>query len=326
MSRKREMLGALKRAWLSKVKTPLVLTVHVTDRCTRDCPFCKPPGGPDPSFESIMTVIKEARQNGTVRINLTGGEPLLRDDIGQIISESSALGLEVDLRTNGDLVETKIDDLMELRAVQIGLDGPQKFHDSFRGEGSFSYAVGAARLLIMRGIATSFEALILKDSIYEIESLMDIADRIGVPIHFRPAGRDTLMSPGENPHAEAFPPFRKSIEALVNQKTEGRSVGNSLKGLALLKEWHDNQNLGRCLWGYLHCRMETDGSLYMCHEPCRPLPPNANAFEEGFINAFSRLAPSACVKCWGSARSDMYIAAKGRMGILWDLLQGQRIG
>lgn len=329
MSTQKLISKAINKAWLKKKKTPRVLTLSVTDTCTRDCVFCKPPGNDDLPTEVIIKIIRQAKDAGVVRLNLTGGEPLFRNDIGEIIKVATSLELEVDLWTNGDLVEYRIDDLMGLRAAVIGLDGPQNLHDELRGEASYSYAVGAARLLQMKGIKATFASLITADSVFHIDAVLDAAKRSGADISFMPASKKLYMSAGDNPVAEDFPQYRRHIDGLVDRKQNHPNIINSVNGLKQLREWPDKCKLNRCLWQYVHAMIDADGQMRLCHElSIENRPPSLNVLELGFENAFEQLEPTPCEQCWGAARVEMYLAAnkRPRPTILWPLLKDSRLG
>lgn len=329
MSTQKQIFKAINKAWLKKKKTPCILTLSLTNTCTRDCVFCKPPGGEDIPAKEIISVIRQAKDAGVVRVNLTGGEPLYRDDIGEIIGAACSLEMEVDLWTNGDLVEYRIDELMGLRAAVIGLDGPQNVHDKLRGEASFSYAVGAARLLKMKGIKATFASLITADSIFHMDAVLDAAERSGTGISFMPASKNLYMSEGENPVAEDFPQYRRYIDGLIDRKPNRITISNSVNGLRQLREWPDECKLKRCMWQYVLAFMDADGQMRLCHEPSiENRPPSINVLDVGFEKAFEQLEPTLCNQCWGAARVEMYLAAAGRTHptILWPLLQDNRLG
>jgi cyclic pyranopterin phosphate synthase len=82
------------------------LRVSVTSRCDLDCVYCNAPGAPDAEAElsaaEIALVTEAAALAGATRIRLTGGEPLLREDIVEIVSRlrAAAGAMEIALTTN----------------------------------------------------------------------------------------------------------------------------------------------------------------------------------------------------------------------------------
>lgn len=109
------------------------LRVSVTDRCNLRCVYCMPPDGVESalhgdilSFEEIVTVIRAAAAIGVKKVRLTGGEPLVRRGITELVRLiSSVPGIDdVALTTNGLLLPPLAGKLKEagLKRVNISLD------------------------------------------------------------------------------------------------------------------------------------------------------------------------------------------------------------
>lgn len=112
------------------------LRISLTDRCNLRCGYCMPKGGA-PLFpkEDLLTtgeikrLIGIFRSLGVVKIRLTGGEPLLRPDLEEIISHVAAVGVaDVSVTTNGVHLKSRVDSLVEagLKRINISLDTFQR--------------------------------------------------------------------------------------------------------------------------------------------------------------------------------------------------------
>jgi GTP 3',8-cyclase len=125
------------------------LRISVTDRCNLRCVYCMPPEGvPWKShsgimrYEEILTVVEAAAQHGVREVRLTGGEPLVRPDLAELVRMIAAVpGIEdLSLTTNGVLLTQQAAELAAagLTRVNISLDTlrPDKFKRITRG-GSF---------------------------------------------------------------------------------------------------------------------------------------------------------------------------------------------
>ncbi|MDR3577738.1 MAG: GTP 3',8-cyclase MoaA [Anaerolineaceae bacterium] len=122
------------------------LRISVTDRCNLRCVYCMPPEGirwqPHSSiirYEEIVEVVKEAAKQGVNEVRLTGGEPLARHGLADLVRMISAIpGIDdISLTTNGLLLEKYAGPLAEagLKRVNISLDTlqPEKFRKITRG-------------------------------------------------------------------------------------------------------------------------------------------------------------------------------------------------
>lgn len=123
------------------------LRISITDRCNLRCRYCMPVEGVTNliphrellSFEEIIRLTEAAAKLGISKIRLTGGEPLVRRSIVDLIRRMNAIeGIdELVITTNGILLADMAKDLKDagLKRVNISLDtlNPDKFRDITRG-------------------------------------------------------------------------------------------------------------------------------------------------------------------------------------------------
>ena len=125
------------------------LRISVTDRCNLRCVYCMPPEGitwqPHADilrYEEISQVVRIAAEEGIREIRLTGGEPLLRPELQQLVELIAAIPeiKDISLTTNGLLLERLAEPLVQagLKRINLSLDtlDPAKFARITRG-GSF---------------------------------------------------------------------------------------------------------------------------------------------------------------------------------------------
>ncbi len=123
------------------------LRISVTDRCNLRCKYCMPEEGYTDliphseilSFEEILSLTEAAAKIGIHKVRLTGGEPLIRRGIVELISRMSAIeGIkEIGITTNAILLADMAEDLKEagVTRVNISLDtlDPDKYREITRG-------------------------------------------------------------------------------------------------------------------------------------------------------------------------------------------------
>lgn len=122
------------------------LRISVTDRCNFRCVYCMPEEGIPRTtheaimrFEEIVAVVQEAAKQGVRKIRLTGGEPLVRRDLPELVRMIAQIpGIDdISLTTNGFLLERMAADLAQagLTRINVSLDtlDPQKFTRITRG-------------------------------------------------------------------------------------------------------------------------------------------------------------------------------------------------
>ncbi|MGE8384655.1 MAG: radical SAM protein, partial [Pseudomonas putida] len=110
-----------------EVGLPLWLLAELTYRCPLQCPYCSNPldfaaQGQELSTEQWFKVMAEAREMGAAQIGFSGGEPLVRQDLAELIGEARRLGYYTNLITSGiGLTEARIADFKKagLDHIQI---------------------------------------------------------------------------------------------------------------------------------------------------------------------------------------------------------------
>ena len=104
------------------------LRISVTDRCNFRCRYCMPrerfgeehtflPRRAYLSFEEIEKVVQACKPLGLEKVRITGGEPLLRPDLQDLVSRLKRTGVEIALTTNASLLAGQAD-----RLAAAGLD------------------------------------------------------------------------------------------------------------------------------------------------------------------------------------------------------------
>lgn len=122
------------------------LRISVTDRCNMRCRYCMPEEGVKLmaqsdilSFEEIIQVVQEAVKMGIDKIRLTGGEPLVRNGIAELIQKITAISgvKDISMTTNGVLLEEMALSLKNagLHRINISLDAlnPDRYRYLTRG-------------------------------------------------------------------------------------------------------------------------------------------------------------------------------------------------
>ncbi len=121
-------------------RTARDLRVSITEKCSLRCTYCMPESGlPAIPRENLLTASEIARlvgigvrELGVHDVRFTGGEPLMRADLAEIIRESSAVagGASISMTTNGIGLDHRIHELVEagLTRINISLDTVDRDH------------------------------------------------------------------------------------------------------------------------------------------------------------------------------------------------------
>jgi GTP 3',8-cyclase len=123
---------------MDKFERPLIsLRISITNRCNVKCFYCHHDGIVPKDYEmtsnEIERIVDVAKEIGIEKIRLSGGEPLIRDDIIEIVTKISSIGFrDISLTTNGVLLGEKAEDLYNagLTRVNVSFDtlNPETYH------------------------------------------------------------------------------------------------------------------------------------------------------------------------------------------------------
>lgn len=155
-----EMANAVRRRHLKSIKTPENLILFVTNRCNARCHHCfywrqLNNSEQELSLEQLRLTVSSLK-NRLETVSITGGEPLLRSDLYEIIELFSQINntRKVHLATNGSLTEilfrlckSILDNLKLELSVQISLDGDEAYHNALRGSDFYRKAIASLQTL-----------------------------------------------------------------------------------------------------------------------------------------------------------------------------------
>jgi len=167
---------------------PVISEFAVNYRCNLNCKFCYA-GSQNKDKElntkDIEKILEKIRYQAKVPfVSFTGGEPLLRKDIFELISFAQKIDLKTNLITNGTLINEKIARKLRnsgLESAQVSLEGPESIHDTLTGvKGSFQKTITGIKNLKREGIRVHTNTTLNKVNIPHVFELIDIIKSIGL--------------------------------------------------------------------------------------------------------------------------------------------------
>jgi len=173
-----------------------ILQWHITEKCNWRCKHCYQESydTPEMDFEMLKDVLDQYANllkkwqipKERARIQITGGEPFIRQDflpfLGKVYELSD--GFHTTIMSNGSFLTKEIVKTLKLFGIekfQVSLEGLEKTNDEIRGEGSFKKTIKAIKLLAWAGINNVRVSLTLtKKNLSEIKELADILAPLSV--------------------------------------------------------------------------------------------------------------------------------------------------
>lgn len=178
------------------------IDLHVTNRCNLNCIHCSLDSNkwelPEIDIEQIVNCLDDAVKLGLKELHITGGEPLLREDIFEIIKQAKKRKLIVQLQTNGTLLNDGIIERLKSYSVDwvmISIDGASKQTNNWIRRGNYNYESLFLNIkkLLSKKIRVRINTVILKRNEKEILKLLKKTMNMNINLHsffyFSPMGR-----------------------------------------------------------------------------------------------------------------------------------------
>jgi len=179
-------LGAAQTA--PRVGPPLWLLLELTYRCPLHCVFCYNPTdfartGPEIATADWLRVLREARALGAVQLGLSGGEPLVREDLEVIVAEAHALGYYINLITSGvGLTRARIAALKSagLDHIQLSFqDSTREMNDFLSSTRTFELKAQVAALIREHGYPMVLNVVLHRLNIDHVGQILEMAQTLG---------------------------------------------------------------------------------------------------------------------------------------------------
>ncbi len=234
-------------------RRPIVVW-NITRLCNLKCVHCYNDSGMNKPWNDISTehaksVLDDLADFGAPSVLFSGGEPMMRHDLFELIEYAVSKGLRAVISTNGTLIDAeraaKIKDL-GVSYVGISLDGIGPINDKFRGvEGAFEKAVTGIRNCQSAGVRVGLRLTLTKRNVQDISGLFDFFEAENVEracfYHLVPSGRGGVIASEDLTHAQS----RDAIEMIMaktkqfkdaGRKTDILTVDNHVDGVYLYRK------------------------------------------------------------------------------------------
>ncbi|MGH8163836.1 MAG: radical SAM protein, partial [Rhodanobacteraceae bacterium] len=166
---------------------PYALLAELTYRCPLHCPYCSNPAqlrdDRELTAEEWRRVLQEAAKLGVLQAGLSGGEPLVRRDLAQIIGSARAAGLYTNLITSGvGLDATRAEELRDagLDSVQLSFQADEAaLGDEIAGARAHERKLAAAGHVRAAGLPLSLNFVLHRRNIARLAQIIDLTESLG---------------------------------------------------------------------------------------------------------------------------------------------------
>jgi MoaA/NifB/PqqE/SkfB family radical SAM enzyme len=224
---------------------PLVANYYLTYRCNSRCHFCdiwaiEP--GKEADFATIQHNLKDLKRLGVNYVDFTGGEPLLRSDVGEIYKEAKGLGFFTSMTTNTILYPQKAREIQGLvDFLNFSLDGADAdTHDQSRGVKIFNTLVESVQVARDLGEYPVLNHTVTAQNFQRIGEVAELGQQLGARVWLNPAfTAHTNYNSKKNPTAE----IADAIEASAKKY---KNLGYNKAALAFIKAGGNDTQNPRC--------------------------------------------------------------------------------
>lgn len=220
------------------------------------------------SLDQISNFAREAKNLGAVRVIVSGGEPLCREDFLDILRIFDSMDYSIAVSSNGTLIHTEIvKKIVGLKnvAFQISLDGDQKQHELLRGmSGCFQKTISGIYYLIKGKIPVQINSVIHKGNYLDVPFFVRFSRDFDISI------RLTLLNPltGRGKYMKNQVLNVQEIHRLIQFIHEVRKLGSRvyLNLPPILLPPEDIVELGgaSCGWAHSMCGILDNGDVLTC--------------------------------------------------------------
>ncbi len=274
-------LGYSPTATNSEKFIPLVISWNVTRKCNLKCSHCYINAASGEYTDELNTeeskrLIDQISEVSRPLLILSGGEPLLRKDVFELIQYGTQKGLRMGLGSNGALIDNDVAKKLKeagIKTVSISLDSPvPEHHDEFRGvKGSWQKAVNAIKALRDNDVLVQVNTTLTQQNYNEIDDIMSLAEKLGVEnfhlFFLVPTGRGKKI-------ADITPAMYENMIKTTFAKTARHklnvrpSCAPQFMRIAKDMNLDMRQWIRGCIAGLYYCRVYPNGEI----TPCPYLP------------------------------------------------------
>jgi pyrroloquinoline quinone biosynthesis protein E len=258
---------------------PHWVNAEITYKCPLHCVFCYNPVdytqyGPELSTQDWLRAFEQARALGAVQLGISGGEPLMRDDVEIMVSEASRMGYYVNLITSGiGLTEKRIAAFKQGGLGQIQLsfqDSTREMNDFLSSTKTFELKSRVAKLIKQYDYPMVLNVVLHRLNIDHIQQILEMAEAMGAE-HVELA--NTQYYAWALVNRSQLMPSRAQLERAEEVTNAFRArVGNKMKIYFVVPDYYADRPKA-CMkgWGSIFLNITADGVALPCHE-ARMLP------------------------------------------------------
>jgi len=255
------------------VGPPLWLLAELTYRCPLHCVFCYNPVDFARQEEELSTddwirVLRQGREMGAVQLGLSGGEPLVRDDLEAIVAEARQLGYYTNLLTSGvGLTPQRAAALKAagLEHVQLSFqDSTREMNDFLSHTKTFELKNRVAKIIKDQGWPMVMNVVIHRMNIEHLDRIIGMAAELGA--EYLEIANTQYYSWAYVNREQLLPTHEQLKRAEQVTDAWRQKLGNKMRLFFVAPDYHEGK-AKKCVngWGNMFLTVAPDGTALPCH-------------------------------------------------------------
>ncbi len=256
-----------------QITPPRWLLAELTYACPLQCPYCSNPLDytrykNELNTEDWKRVLSEARSMGAVQLGLSGGEPLVRQDLTEIVSHARELGYYINLITSGHgLSEDRIIELKDagLDHIQISFQASSAdLNDYIAGTQAFQQKKDMARLVKKHGYPMVLCVVIHRQNIHQMRDILELA--IELEADYLELANTQYYGWAHRNRDQLLPTREQFIEAEAIAQQYKQKLEDKMKIYYVVPDYYEDRPKA-CMngWGTTFLTIAPDGTALPCH-------------------------------------------------------------
>jgi len=323
-------------------RAPIFTALGVTNLCNYKCVYCYGDyfhqKKENFSTEELIEIIDNLKDMGTLILNLIGGEPLIRDDIGLLVNRVKKNGMICTISSNASLLPGKIDQIRNVDTIDTSLDGLEENNDINRGEGTFKKTLEGIKCAVRENIKTNVNMVLTKYNLNDIDAMIKLAIETGFSLSFNIVfeshSRDYVN------YQESFNiknkddiRIKEALKKIIRYKQRGYPIRFSKAAYQYALNWPRPYSESvyitkqytakgfkpiQCYFSQFHCYIDTDGCVYNCMH-LKDKVPAINVKDFGVKESWEKtsLNKNPCIACYTICNNDANLIFGLKPSVLW---------
>lgn len=298
---------------------PVLSIAHIypSFRCNLRCTYCNFPylNTPELSTDQWLSIIDQLADLGCRRVGISGGEPLMRQDMPEIIARVRERGMYCTLTSNGLLVSKLIDRLSQLNGLTLSLDAVGPENDAVRGDGMFDAVKDAITTAKGAGLLVKINAVMSVKTAPKLDDLLSFIEEydLYMTLGLMRTGALDLWRNAASIKAEDDE-IRKTVQRIADLTKINSRLLFSEATYRYIVLW-DDYSIDRyevdelraddpllrdgpqCQAGRYYFCIMPDGTAYPCVSTIGRIP-GGNVVKDGVEEAWRQLHNHKCAACY----------------------------